>query len=75
MFKNKAALYKDGENVKKDQKTLEDIISRQNHWIILDALALHISNISTQYKLKHKQREELLQTVLTELKDAILEEL
>lgn len=65
--------YGDYDNVTKDVKTLNDIIDRQGASLLIDVLAEKVGNTAIKHKLTSDEIVTVMQSMLTELKESILE--
>lgn len=65
--------YGDVENVKRDAKTVIEILGRQGSSFLIDIIAEHCGRLANLYKLKPDEIKNLNTTMTTELRDAISE--
>lgn len=65
--------YGDYDNVTKDVKTLNDILGRQGNKLLLDVIAEHVGNCVNNFKLNEEETKRLRDSLLSDLKEAILE--
>lgn len=65
--------YGDYDNVTKDSKVLNEILSRQGTSIFLEIIAEHIGQTNLKFKLSDDDSTRLMNNILTELKADILE--
>lgn len=65
--------YGDMPKVKNDFKTINEIVSRQGLTILIRALAENIGESSLKFKLNFNDRTRLFESVMTEVRETILE--
>jgi hypothetical protein len=67
--------YCDITNVKRDSKTLNEIVNRQGSTFLIDVLASYIGETALKLKLNSNDRDILIKDLTNELKDALQERL
>jgi hypothetical protein len=65
--------YGDVDSVKKDVEMLNDILSRQGSELLIDVIAENVGKTALKYKLNNAETKRILDSLVTDLKDAILE--
>lgn len=65
--------YGDIQNVKKDAETINVIIDRQGTTFLLHLIAEHCGNTTLKFKLNDQDSKNVMNSILTELKESILE--
>lgn len=65
--------YGDLDNVRSDVKTLNEILDRQGTSLLIDVIAEHCGDTVNKFKLSDTESKRVLDTLVTELRDAILE--
>lgn len=67
--------YGDTENVKKDVKTLNEILQRQGNSLLLDVVAEHAGETANKFKMLPSDRFMLMISLVGELKESLKERL
>lgn len=67
--------YGDIQNAKKDWETLKDILNRQGSSFLIDAIAENCGSTSATFRFSQKDRERLVESLTSELKESLLERL
>ena len=65
--------YGDTDNVKKDTRVLNDILSRQGTSLLIDVIAETTGETCNKFKLNSLDRRQLVNTLVDELREALLE--
>lgn len=65
--------YGDTDNVRTDVKTLVEIFKRQGSGLLIDVIAEQIGETVLKFNLNQSEARLILDTLLTDLKDAVLE--
>ncbi len=65
--------YGDTDSVKNDVKTLNEMISRQGITLVIDVIAEHAGGTAIKFGLNDIERDRLLHSLYTELKEALSE--
>lgn len=63
----------DTENVKKDSETISEILSRQGASLLVDVLAEKTAMALWSFKLDESERQKAVDSLVAELKNALLE--
>lgn len=67
--------YGDIQNAKKDWETLKDILNRQGSSFLIDAIAKNCGNNSVTFRFSQNDRERLVESLTSELKESLWERL
>lgn len=65
--------YGDVAKVKADSKTLSEIQSRQGSSLLIDSIAEHVGNVVNKFNLNSEDSKRLMESLVSELKESILE--
>lgn len=65
--------YGDESSVKQDVKTLNDILSRQGTSLLIDVIAEYVGYSAINYNLSKTERNTLVESLVTELKNSLQE--
>lgn len=65
--------YGDAEKVREDAKVLQDILARQGTTFIIDCLAEYIGEHVNKFELTKVDRENLVNNITRELREALWE--
>ena len=65
--------YGDLENVKRDAKIVNEILSRQGSGFLIDLIAEHAGHTANTYRLTLAERQNIVSALRTELDDALSE--
>lgn len=65
--------YGDSENVCKDVAILNEIMARQGASLLVDVIAEHCGKVALKFSLNETDRHNLIQSLSTELREAIAE--
>jgi hypothetical protein len=65
--------YGDTDNVKRDVKTLNEILSRQGASLLIDVIAEHVGNTANKFNFHSSDRAMTLIALVDELESAIKE--
>jgi hypothetical protein len=65
--------YGDVDRVKSDVETLNEILGRQGSSLLIDVIAESVGATSNRFKLSDSERQRLVESLVTELKESLLE--
>lgn len=68
-----ACKYGNPDSVKRDLNALNDIMARQGHSLLLDAIAETCGHSANRYQMSETERKRMVESLVNELKEAILE--
>ncbi len=67
--------YGDSENVPRDVQTIFEIYNRQGASIFIDYLAEKVGSTAAKFKLSERERENIITSLVSELREALSERL
>jgi hypothetical protein len=67
--------YGDIEHVSRDSKTVTEIQARQGNTFLIDLIAEHSGTIARKFSMSDEDRGRLVESLVNELKTALLERL